>query len=76
MGNESTGLKNETEAAKIKISPVVNNRPNILLLWKCKLEPPVEDGGKKKRWKRLRANEQTRLTALLSGKTRGGRRQN
>lgn len=33
-------------------------------------------GKKKKRWKRLRANEQTRLTALLSGKTRGGRRQN
>lgn len=46
-GNESTGLKNETHVAKIKISPVLSNRPNVLLSWKCKLEPPLEDREKK-----------------------------
>lgn len=43
---KSTGLKNETHVAKIKISPILSNRPNVLLCI-CKLEPPLEEGGKK-----------------------------
>lgn len=75
-GNESTGQKNETHVAKTEISPTLSNRANVSLSWKCKLGLTLEDRKKKKKWKRLGANEQTSLTALLSGKTRVRGRKN
>lgn len=51
-GNESTDLKNETYAAKIETSPILSNRANVSLLWKCKLGPPLEDRRKKKKMKK------------------------
>lgn len=65
-GNESTGLKNETHVTKTQISPILSNRANVLLSWKCKLGLPLEDRGKKKKKRRkgLGANEQTHIWLL------------